>query len=66
MGLTADVTGQQGMLTPPSHLIPPLVYPEVRVCQFPDVLPTGLMRLMTFHYLCHFIRNMEPFSSYHT
>jgi hypothetical protein len=31
-GVTADVTGRQGMLTPPRHLIPPLVYPEVRVC----------------------------------
>ena len=26
-GLTAGVTGQQGMLTPPRHLIPPLVCP---------------------------------------
>ena len=26
VGLTADVTGGQGMLTPPRHLIPPLVY----------------------------------------
>lgn len=26
------VTGQQGILTPPRHLIPPLVYSKVRVC----------------------------------
>jgi hypothetical protein len=32
MGLTADVAGWQGVLTPPRHLIPPLVYPKVRVC----------------------------------
>ena len=25
------MTGQQGMLTPPRHLIPPLVFPGVRV-----------------------------------
>jgi hypothetical protein len=30
--LTADVNSRQGMLTPPRHLIPPLVYLEVRVC----------------------------------
>jgi hypothetical protein len=32
MGLTASVAGRQGMLTPPWHLIPPLVYSDVRVC----------------------------------
>jgi hypothetical protein len=31
MGLTVDVTGQQGILTPPRHLILPLIYSEVRV-----------------------------------
>jgi hypothetical protein len=31
IGLTAGVTGQQGMLTPPWHLIPLLVFPGVRV-----------------------------------
>jgi hypothetical protein len=31
MGLTAGVTGRQGMLTPSTHVIPPLVYPGVRV-----------------------------------
>jgi hypothetical protein len=29
MGLTAGVTGGQWMLTPPRHLIPPLVNPRV-------------------------------------
>jgi hypothetical protein len=38
----AGVTGRQGMLTPPGHLIPPMVDPEVRVCPIPKfVLPTG-------------------------
>jgi hypothetical protein len=32
LGLMASVTGRQGMLTPPRHLIPPLVYPEVDLC----------------------------------
>jgi hypothetical protein len=31
LGLMVDVTGQQGMLTPPRHLIPSLVFPGVRV-----------------------------------
>jgi hypothetical protein len=31
VGLTAGVTGQQGMLTHPRHLILPLLFPEVRV-----------------------------------
>jgi hypothetical protein len=47
-----------GMLTPPRHLIPPLVFPEVRVCSVLGfVFPTGFMRLITFRYLCHFINN---------
>jgi hypothetical protein len=41
--LTAGVTGRQGMFTTPMHLIPPLVYPEVRVCPILwFVFPTGL------------------------
>jgi hypothetical protein len=32
--LTAGATGQQGMLTPPRHLIPPLAGPGVRVSPF--------------------------------
>jgi hypothetical protein len=34
MGLTAGATGQQGILTPPRHLIPPPVYPGVCVGPF--------------------------------
>jgi hypothetical protein len=30
----AGVTGRQGMLTPPRHLIPPPVFPGVRVSPF--------------------------------
>jgi hypothetical protein len=52
-GLTAGVTGRQGKFTPPRHLIPPLVYPEVRVCPILKfAFPTGLMRSMTVRYLC--------------
>jgi hypothetical protein len=37
-------------------LIPPLVYPEVRVCpSLWFVFPIGLVRLMTVRYLCHSI-----------
>jgi hypothetical protein len=40
--LTASVTGQQGMFTP-RHLIPPLVYSEVRVWPtLKFVFPIGL------------------------
>ena len=37
MGRTAGATVRQGMLTPPWHLIPPLVYTEVRVRLFSDL-----------------------------
>jgi hypothetical protein len=37
IGLTAGVIDQQGMLTPPWHLIPPLIYSEVRVRPFSDL-----------------------------
>jgi hypothetical protein len=58
LGLTADVTGRQGMLTPPKHLIPPLVCPEVRVCSIIGfVFSTGFMRLITVRYLCYFSLN---------
>jgi hypothetical protein len=55
MGLMAGVTGRQGMLTPPKHLIPPLVYPEVRVCPILKfVSPTyeidDFSLFMLFHY----------------
>jgi hypothetical protein len=40
------------ILIPPRHLIPPLLYPELRVCPILKfVIPTGLMRLMTVRYL---------------
>jgi hypothetical protein len=34
IGLTAGVIDQQGMLTPPWHVIPTLIYSKVRVCQY--------------------------------
>ena len=36
-GLTAGVIDRQGMLTPPWHLIPPLICSEVRVRPFSDL-----------------------------
>jgi hypothetical protein len=37
IGLTAGVTGQQRMITPPWHLIPSLIYSGVRVRPFSDL-----------------------------
>jgi hypothetical protein len=37
IGLTAGVAGQQGMFTPPWHLIPLLIYSEVRVRPLSDL-----------------------------
>jgi hypothetical protein len=37
IGLTAGVSGRQGMLTPPRHLIPPLIYSEIHVHPFSDL-----------------------------
>jgi hypothetical protein len=55
--LTEGVTGRQGMFTPPRHLIPPLVCPEVCVCPtFWFVFLTGLRRLMSVRNLCHYIQ----------
>jgi hypothetical protein len=51
IGLTAGVTDQQGMLTPPWHLIPPLICTPILWFVF----PIGLMRLITDRYFCHFI-----------
>ena len=54
--LTAGVTGQHGMLTPPRHLIPLLVCPGVR--DYPTlvfVFYLGLTRLITVRYLCLYI-----------
>jgi hypothetical protein len=36
-GTQAGATGRQGMFTPPRHLIPPLIYSEVRVRPFSDL-----------------------------
>jgi hypothetical protein len=59
IGLTACVTGQQVMLTSPWHLIPPLIYLEVRFRPISDnlwfVFPIGLMKLIAVRYFCHFI-----------
>jgi hypothetical protein len=44
------LTGRQEMLTPPRHMIPFLVYPEVCICPIIwFVFPTGLKRSMPFH-----------------
>jgi hypothetical protein len=49
----AGVFGGQGMLTPPRHLIPPLVYPGIRVSPILwFVFPTGFMRLTAVRYTC--------------
>jgi hypothetical protein len=37
IGLTVVVTGQQGMLIPQWHLVPPLIYSEVRVRPLSDL-----------------------------
>jgi hypothetical protein len=48
MGQMASVTGRQGMLTPPRHLIQPLVYPEVRICPILKcIVSTRLLKLTT-------------------
>jgi hypothetical protein len=55
--LTAGVIDRQGMLTFSWHLIPPLIYSEVRVRPFSELyFPIGLTRLNTFRYFCHFIK----------
>jgi hypothetical protein len=49
---TTVVSVGQGMLTPPRHMIPPLVYLEVCVCPILwFVFPTELMRLITVRYV---------------
>jgi hypothetical protein len=57
------VNGRQGMLTPPRHLIPPLLYPKVHVYPILKfVFATEIMRLMTARYLCFFIRHFNDIS----
>ena len=54
--LTVRVISQQEMLTPPMHLISPLVYPGVRAClTLIFVLLFWITRLMTVCYHCLFI-----------
>jgi hypothetical protein len=51
MGLTADVTVRQGMLTP-SQLILPLVSPGVSISSiFWICIYTGFMKLITVRYI---------------
>jgi hypothetical protein len=60
MWLMVGDTGQQGMLTPPRHLIPPLLEPEVCVGPiFGFVFPIGFMRLLTVRNLCYFLWKIE-------
>ena len=62
--VTAVVTGQQGILTPPKHLIPPVVYLGFRVCHalilvffLVFVLGgwVGGYKKLTVRYLCLFL-----------
>ena len=54
------MTGQQGMLTPPRHLIPPLVCPGVRVCTtLVFVFYLGLTILITVRFLCLYIMELR-------
>lgn len=60
----AGVTDPQGMFTPPSpmHLIPPLVYPGVRVIHalmFVFLFFVWITRMVTVRHLCLFIENYE-------
>jgi hypothetical protein len=54
MGHTAGATGQQRMLTPPRNLIPPPVFPGLRVSPFVYwlVIPTWISRPITLRYNC--------------
>ena len=52
IGRTAGATGRQGMLTPPWHLIPPLVFPGVCVTLFLLWL-IPLPELMSVHMIRH-------------
>jgi hypothetical protein len=56
IGLTASMTGRQGMPTPPRHMIPPLVYPEAHGCPTPFSELYFLLefsRSMIVRYLCY-------------
>jgi hypothetical protein len=63
MERTVGATGRQGVLTPPMHLMPPLIYPDVYggpILKF--VFPTGPMRLVNVRYLCYFFRIRSVFN----
>jgi hypothetical protein len=49
--LTAGVIDQQGMLTPPRHLIPPPVYLGVRVSPFISLIYISYLCFETDHSL---------------
>jgi hypothetical protein len=51
LGLMAGVIDQQGMLTPPRHLIPPLLYPGVRVSPFISLICISYLYFETDHSL---------------
>jgi hypothetical protein len=66
-GPHGGATGQQGMLTPPRHLIPPPVFPGVRVSPFVYLTCNSYLNFETdyssvswpFHGCCsHFYQNM--------
>jgi hypothetical protein len=65
IGLTAGVTGQQRMLTPPWHLIPPLIYSEVRVRPFSDLyfLLDLRYRLLIVIFVISFLRRKMTLGS---
>jgi hypothetical protein len=55
----AGVTGRQGMLAPPRHLVPPLIYSEVHVRPLSDLyFRIRLMSLITVRYFSHFMSNL--------
>jgi hypothetical protein len=52
IGLTAGVTGLQGMIAPPRYLVPLLVYSGVLFCPLLwFVFPTGLMRWTAISFM---------------
>jgi hypothetical protein len=61
--LTEGVIDRQGMLTPPWHLIPPLIYSEVRVRPFSDLcFPYKYCSLfLSFHLFLHALRLSSQF-----
>jgi hypothetical protein len=62
----AGATDRQGMLTPPRHLIPPPVFPWVRVSPFVYLTCNSYLisRLITVRYLGHFMENDDVLERY--